>query len=457
MIGSHDAASFSIKKSQPYSAIARCQNWNTTQQLEAGVRILDIRIASSTSVESRIAIWHGCVRGGDFVETVLQPVHEFVERHPEELIVIQLVPEYGRDFPIQEKIRSLQIAKDTLGANIIRGGYLPELLQSWTLGDLRNRPGARIVVLVHNRFFAKPSDHRFNESIVLKEFGFAPMEKWLRCLWFNTRDEGTLLEYALDEVSRYGRHKRQFHASQLVLTPGVGSFADVVAALVGINKLRPASLACSLYGQLGRYFRLHASQGWNWVLLDFVDLGPWIICFLTALNFPIQFKLHLAVYDDAVNHVKTGRNVTSQVQACVCRNRVLYIDDFHSVLGLPPKAEGVLTLVYTVGKDTNVVVVHMKDPEQSHALLLSGYGNSCEAEAITTFPNGISSGYLYYGSILREGTDVSHLKGTVIAFNHVDGAFSCQIYNPEGKPMKARQQPPNIPKQNQVSYVKMDL
>ena len=63
LIGAHDSASFSISNAQPYSAVSKCQHVDTAQQLQAGVRILDVRLATakSRSVKSKIAIWHGCV------------------------------------------------------------------------------------------------------------------------------------------------------------------------------------------------------------------------------------------------------------------------------------------------------------------------------------------------------------------------------------------------------------
>ena len=132
MIGAHDAASFSIQNNQPYSAIAKRQNIDTQQQLTAGVRILDIRLAASKSTKSRIAIWRGCVQGGDFVATVLQPVKEFVNRHPQEVVVLQLVPEHSRDFSLEDKKHALNLVKENLGAHVIHGGHMSELLQSWT-------------------------------------------------------------------------------------------------------------------------------------------------------------------------------------------------------------------------------------------------------------------------------------------------------------------------------------
>lgn len=410
------------------------ENLDTKQQLQAGVRILDVRMATSKSVKSSIAIWHGCVLGGDLMETVLWPVKEFVDRHPREIIVLQLVPEHSRDFTLEQKKRALKLVKETLGARILHGDHMEKLLRTWTLGDLQSKQGARVVVLVHERFFVNKTDHLFTENVVLEEYGFAPMEKWLRSLWFNTRDKDALLDCALDDVQRYGRQKRQFHASQLVLTPGVGGFADVLAALIGINKLRPASLAFRLYGHLGQYLREHASQGWNWVLLDFVDLGPGIIHFLTALNFPIRFKLHLALYhNEKSGKSKSGINVTPQLQSCVCRNRVLYVECFRKVLGLPQDARGILTLVYTLGKETQVAVLNMNNSESGSAILLSGFGHSCSPDAITTIPHDRRHGYIHDGAVLPENSEATKLNGTIVEFATVEGEFSCHVFSSRNK------------------------
>jgi hypothetical protein len=419
LIGSHDAASFSIGGCQPYGAVAQCQRFDILQQLAAGVRVLDIRVAPTRS--GGLSIWHGCLEGGDLLEHVLDPLRAFVQDNPQEVILLQLVPEFGRDYPPAQKKRTLDLVRETLGEYVLDGSHTSDLLQKWTLGDLRNKPKARVVVLLQSRFYGL--DLRGKK--VLADYGFASMDKWLRSLWFNTRDTETLLEYTLDEVARHGHQRKQFHCSQLVLTPGVGGLTDVLAALFGLNKLRPASLAYKLYKdhRLGRYLRENANKGWNLVLLDYIDLCPWVTYLMTALNFPVPLKVLFAAYSDD----SSTADVTDSVKTCVCRDRVLYMDSVQELLNLSSKT-GSLTVVYSLGDEIKVLSMAINDnAEMGDAMLVSAFVNSCEDDAITDIPMNREKGYLKGGSLLPDGTDVSSFSGTVIEFEKMDGAYGFKL------------------------------
>ena len=442
LIGTHNAASSSIHNFRPGSAVAQCQRLDIGAQLRAGVRMLDVRLATSRTMPSRLAIWHGAVSGGDLVETAIQPLCDYIDQHKHEVVVLQLTPEFGRPFDVPDKQRALALVHKFLGvARILHGRHLSDLLQSWTLGDLRrgqtedhndcasnNKRIGRVLVLVHPRFFVKPNSRRFNASTVLEDFGFAPQDKWLRSLWFNTRHPETLLSYSLEEVTRQGRQKRHFHGSQLVLTPGVGSLLDVLAACIGVNSLRPASLAHALYRRLGRYLRLHVDEPWNWVLLDYVDQGIHIVHFLTALNFPVTFQLHLAMLEVISPGATTSRDVTAQIAPCVCRKRVLFVESIHNVLGLSSDTIGTLTIVYQLGEQHQVVVQPFEKVHrgESTLLLLSGFGHSCDKDLVTTLPPNQNHGYVYNGSVLPSSTPLSiPTQGNVLEFTSSERGFSC--------------------------------
>jgi NAD(P)-dependent dehydrogenase (short-subunit alcohol dehydrogenase family) len=412
------------------AAIAQCQRWSIEQQLQAGVRVLDIRVATlrnNNDISHNVGIWHGRVPGGDLVTTVLQPLVTFVEHNIHETIILQLTPEFGRPFSVTAKERTLALVHQYLGDDLIlHARNMPNLLQSTTLGDLRKGRdhhhhqygGGRILVLVHQRFFCKPDSHHFNATSVLQDYGFGLLDKWVRSLWYNTRHIETLLTYATAEVDRHGRHTRQLHVSQLVLTPGVAGWGDVWASCIGKNSLRPASLAYQLYQRLGSYLCRHVDKNWNIIFLDYIDMG-WPILFLSiALNFPIPLRVHWATWEPAVDDHKTismdttsTTSTTSTTQnykpldvtvplttACLCRNRVLYVDSVEQFLSSHETSTalrhgGVLTIVYQVGQEHQVVKQRVapassgfRRREQRPIVILSGWRHVCDKKTLTKLP-----------------------------------------------------------------------
>ena len=60
IVGSHHSASYTIHPNFPFSAIGRCQNLPIVQQLEAGVRLLDLRVGGRRGNQghSNVTVWH---------------------------------------------------------------------------------------------------------------------------------------------------------------------------------------------------------------------------------------------------------------------------------------------------------------------------------------------------------------------------------------------------------------
>ncbi|WP_062262352.1 phosphatidylinositol-specific phospholipase C domain-containing protein [Endozoicomonas arenosclerae] len=86
MIGSHDAASHCLTGfGQRW---ATTQTNNLTDQLNAGVRYLDIRITKNRRGE--FIVHHGPVHGGLARKEVIEPLTDYLKKNPSELVMVKL-------------------------------------------------------------------------------------------------------------------------------------------------------------------------------------------------------------------------------------------------------------------------------------------------------------------------------------------------------------------------------
>lgn len=113
--GTHDAATKNVQ----LAFITRCQALTIAEQLDAGFRYLDIRLAASGE---KLKLMHGftaCLKSGWpwastlFYDDVLSDSYAFLKAHPTETIVFAVKHEYGSETPEQlEALLSAYIAQD---------------------------------------------------------------------------------------------------------------------------------------------------------------------------------------------------------------------------------------------------------------------------------------------------------------------------------------------------------
>jgi hypothetical protein len=147
--GTHDSASYTISSLQLFSAVGRTQNLSVQDQLLAGARYIDLRVANAKK-RIGLSIWHGCLEGGAFME-VLEEVQEFLKNHEQEFVVLELVPEYGRPFARDARMDMLKSVHRQLGSRAVPADQVENLLSSWTLKDLAAY-GKQVVVLLKTTF-----------------------------------------------------------------------------------------------------------------------------------------------------------------------------------------------------------------------------------------------------------------------------------------------------------------
>lgn len=423
--GTHDSASGTIGPCKPFSAAGRTQNISIRLQLEEGVRYLDVRVATSSKSKDRLSIWHGCLEGGIF-EDVLQEVSDFVQDHPNEVIILELVPEYGKQFDVAQKRSCLDVAQQLLSAdNIIPGSELRDIIENKPFTELAKQK-QRVAVLLHDRFF-EGDGMGMTEEEITEKYGFVKSGQFLRNPWHNTRDSKELLDKNLKTVEELKKFRGRLLSNQFVATPGVSGIPEIIGALTGKNSLRPVSHACRLYqtGVLDRFLRQHADKAWNIVSLDFIELCPDITEVCIALNWThVTMKILLA----AVCVDDSNRDVTEKVQFFLCRETALFLVDPGGDLGIAEE-HFALTVAYSLSSDDGTTIqyyVTTFDVDCDCPILISPF--CCNEGALKieiTEDNGVTGvvhrGKLYTTKAEAKGGE----SGTIFEYN-IDGT-NCEF------------------------------
>ncbi|KAK0140181.1 PI-PLC X domain-containing protein 1 [Merluccius polli] len=112
---------------------ATTQEVNIIQQLDAGVRYFDLRVARklNDTNPTRLYFYHGLYTHSD-VETVLGMFNDWAERHPKEILVLALSHFKGMEEPIH--IHLLNFITTLFGAKLIRREDHPTLQFCWESG-----------------------------------------------------------------------------------------------------------------------------------------------------------------------------------------------------------------------------------------------------------------------------------------------------------------------------------
>ena len=124
--GTHDSAAFY----EPFSGTAKCQNLSLAQQLNAGVRFLDIRCRH---FGNSFTIHHGSVYQNQNFDDVLNAVIGFLNAHPREAVIMSIKEEHTAADNTRSFVETLDtyIQKNPGKWNL--GSHIP------TLGEARGK------------------------------------------------------------------------------------------------------------------------------------------------------------------------------------------------------------------------------------------------------------------------------------------------------------------------------
>ncbi|XP_069012260.1 PI-PLC X domain-containing protein 1-like isoform X1 [Embiotoca jacksoni] len=155
--GSHDSMSYDLdinssivepdglkRFSKLYCVRQIVRKWAVTQeatitnQLDAGVRYFDLRIARkpNDTNPTRLYFYHGLYTQTD-VETVLRDIRDWAEGHPKEILILDLSHFKGFDEKNKAQLHKhlINFIKTTFGAKLVLNSASPTLKSCWTQGS----------------------------------------------------------------------------------------------------------------------------------------------------------------------------------------------------------------------------------------------------------------------------------------------------------------------------------
>lgn len=148
--GTHDSGAYVIP-----TDLGETQDWNIAQQLAGGIRFLDVRIADSGLSSYPFEIRHGFETLGNFHQLVLNPVNDFLNSNPGEVVLMSV-----KDEDTLDKMRFLNEVVYAPGSK-----FFTHADATTTLGQVRGR-----IVLI-NRMGSSSTMNSGIRSIGLRSGG----------------------------------------------------------------------------------------------------------------------------------------------------------------------------------------------------------------------------------------------------------------------------------------------
>ena len=239
--GTHNSAAFY----EPIRGVAKCQNGSIADQLNAGVRFLDIRCRHQNDA---FAIYHGPINQRQTFVNVVNDVTNFLRIHPSETVILSVQETAGA----QNNTRSFEATFDDTIARTPSPWLLDPTVP--TLDQARGK-----IVLLRRFKSAKPLG--------------IDASNWPDNSTFSKNNLRVQDQYQVGDTSAKWRATEsmlnQTHADDAA-TPLTLNFASGVKPLIfGIPNI--SAVANEINPRLARYFGANKSGIFGVVIMDFAD------------------------------------------------------------------------------------------------------------------------------------------------------------------------------------------
>jgi hypothetical protein len=122
--GTHDSGTYSCSWTQ-FCDISQCQSWDISNQLNAAIRFLDIRVNAR---DGYLAVGHGSFQFVTLTD-FLNQISNFLKKNPREFVILAFQKNDGNRDPTTDTINLLQ----NVGINALYQSNIP------TVGQLRGK------------------------------------------------------------------------------------------------------------------------------------------------------------------------------------------------------------------------------------------------------------------------------------------------------------------------------
>eukprot|EP01083_Nonionella_stella_P064912 169645_1 len=232
----------------------KAQSMSITHQLESGIRFLDVR---TCLCEGELVTCH--TLKGINIAIVFNQLLSFLEAHPREIVIIQMIHFYAMD---QSHHRDLvEYIHNKLGRRLLP---MTKCGSSITLSEMVDT-GHQVIVIYQN----PPAE--FNR------FLWTNSHKVFQSIWANKQDCKSLKEVLDDVVKQYqsSRAHDRFWVTQCVLTPNVKTVRDSLLKSIVPKRLKDfAEFLNPVVSQWLAHDWLDARM--NIIIVDFFELGGFV-------------------------------------------------------------------------------------------------------------------------------------------------------------------------------------
>jgi hypothetical protein len=244
---------------------SKAQDLSITDQLQAGIRYLDLRVSL---VDSTYVLGHVLVCGT--LDDALQQLLMFTQQYPSELIIVDVNHAYGME-TIESQVALINFIAGTLDGRLVQGP--PTVGPNNTVNEiLQHDPDdkARVILLFASAAAIAASGR--TDVWCSEAENFPPCESsQIISLWPDQPTATGVLEHI---TSQPERDLNRFYVSQGQITPSEGLIRDVGPGMSS----HPGSLreAAELSNPevLSMAAREWQGTGANIIILDFFELAP---------------------------------------------------------------------------------------------------------------------------------------------------------------------------------------
>lgn len=291
--GTHDSNTYTFGGFSLAASFAKCQKITITEQLNMGVRMLDLRYGPNEKVLNVpdalakklpvIVDQHGPVAGGDFMKH-LNEIRTFVEKHPDEFIFLNVQWEKQMDHNRNQYLIG-ELSR-------IFSEYLIKKsdLETWfhpmtvTFGDVLNhRP--RILLVTRSSLW----NTTYTSGDQCAEMGIHENNRFLASRWHDEHDPDRLFAANADDINKRDvceDLQNHFLVSQLIITLKSDMkfilghlFTGTYPTISQMNKKLHKSRALQKF----LFWALKNGKG-NIFMFDFIDHDPLVPMLIVAAN-----------------------------------------------------------------------------------------------------------------------------------------------------------------------------
>ena len=232
-------------------------NWSVTQtlniyeQLMAGIRYLDLRVAfRAQNKEFRIV--HGLY--GCEIEEVMQDIKLFVTEHPKEIVIMDFNHFYNMEDEAHHRL-----ADSLLGM----------------FGEILRNPGKDGANVTLQELWANEEKVIifYQNSDVVKSYPCFWSSNLICSPWANTADRKVLLEFLNEKCTRSNMPKDGFHVAQAIVTPQTSTLLQNMTST--LKDACAVRCICHVTGWL-KVVAQSPRHKFNIVMTDFVEFGDFI-------------------------------------------------------------------------------------------------------------------------------------------------------------------------------------